>query len=59
MDYIQIMNWLTLIAFVSCFSAAALVMFMIGEGIIDWIDNYRERRAARKRNHAHPWKKGW
>jgi hypothetical protein len=59
MDYIQAMNWLTLIAFICGFSAAALVAFEVGGWVIDWIDNYRERRASRNRNHAHPWKKGW
>jgi predicted sugar kinase len=65
MDYIQLTNWLMLIATVCTISAAGLVAFEVGGWIIDWINGYRERRAARKRNHAHPYDwnkndwKGW
>jgi hypothetical protein len=55
MDYIQAMNWLTAIAVICVFLAAGLVVLEI----LSWADGWRERRAARKRNHANPWKKGW
>jgi len=55
MDYTIIMNWLMLIAVVCGISAAGLVVLEV----FSWTDGWRERRTARKRNHAHPWKKGW
>jgi hypothetical protein len=58
MDYIQIMKWLELIAYVAGLSALGLVLIEVSGWVIEWYNNWRERRAIRKHNHAHP-KKGW
>ena len=55
MDYYQIMKWLELVAYICGFLAAGLVTLEVISWITDWFNNWKERREARKRNHAHPY----